>query len=605
MFRLGLQAVNFDGVFFDVDDLSTVRGASAAALESVEGVEAALKNVLPQARVRSLSVGGSRGEWLIEHASEQAIREALNAYLNGQTASQEVAEVLPYLSFATAVVPEAEADRLESALGRSRFHIFDLDIPDYLDADEVLEKLQQDSQDDPGTAFNAMFGSPPLGRPCSIDRQRPIARLSWITEDGKAKRTQLVSDSVFQRKTFGRTGRRPQFYRTLCGLDVEAFEGESFSLADSFEEIAREGAGDAPDVPEALHGKFMIVYMDGNNVSHIRERLVRPRAEGADGRATDFARSMKGHRSALLRGILRYVMAKENAPLLRLAKPSKQFFGPGDKRVLPVLRFETLMWGGDESLMVLPAWAYDGFVTYLATLLQDEEVCRVTVDGASELLTYSIGIVLANHKTPIRAASELAQKLLANAKREVKKLNPDRAEGRDVNMIDTMVLGGIDLPTKSLGEERKQLFGIAENEQGGLFALPLPDMAVLLSKLTQIKGVPGDADIGIPRSKISDLVENARDRKMLGRNGLRDPLFEARDDVERLPLQERVGTLLGQYRYAAPLAGASGEVCLTPYGADFLSGDNFAWCRRAPAMPFLHLLLLWNYLGIGAATAHD
>lgn len=98
----------------------------------------------------------------------------------------------------------------------------------------------------------------------------------------------------------------------------------------------------------------------------------------------------------------------------------------------PIIRLETLLWGGDEMLFVLPAWL--GF-EFLQRFYQSAETWKLS-DGAP--LTHAAGIVFCKAKSPIRIIQKLAKALAERVKEEC---------SREQSAWDYMVLESMDYPT--------------------------------------------------------------------------------------------------------------------------------------------------------------
>jgi len=75
------------------------------------------------------------------------------------------------------------------------------------------------------------------------------------------------------------------------------------------------------------------------------------------------------------------------------------------------LRFETLLWGGDEAKLVLPAWKVPDLLKLLLEDMNDPEW-----KFGSTVLTNGIGILVCHAKTPIARALSLAEEIVVDAK---------------------------------------------------------------------------------------------------------------------------------------------------------------------------------------------
>ena len=211
------------------------------------------------------------------------------------------------------------------------------------------------------------FPSPGEGnRPCEEDLLRPA-------------RIDALSESVSERKSYGR-GRRQSFYRDYSGLQALP------KFTDRLDELtAKGGFGN-------LDGKMAVIYADGNHFGKITEKA------GTDSESLKALDArMKQRRQNLL------------ADLLQEAQKRPGFL-TADQR----LRFETLLWGGDEVLWVVPAWegwwALSKFFELTATWQEN---------GVP--MTHAAGLVFCSHKAPIARIRSLAMELADEAKKKSRK----------------------------------------------------------------------------------------------------------------------------------------------------------------------------------------
>jgi arsenate reductase-like glutaredoxin family protein len=109
-----------------------------------------------------------------------------------------------------------------------------------------------------------------------------------------------------------------------------------------------------------------------------------------------------------------------------------------------VIRFETLLWGGDEMLFVMPAWHGFEFIHYFF----DKTANWETPEGRQ--LTHAAGIVFCHVKSPIRIIRRIAQSIADTVKNKL-------GEQREKNFWDYMVLESIDYPTTDDIEHFKEL----------------------------------------------------------------------------------------------------------------------------------------------------
>jgi hypothetical protein len=125
-----------------------------------------------------------------------------------------------------------------------------------------------------------------------------------------------------------------------------------------------------------------LVYADGNGFGAIRTKV------GAE----RFSETVV----ELRRGLLRRVLAWFRSGLVQ-----PRCFAIAAEARLPQLRLETLLWGGDELMFVMPSWLAFAFVEGFFAATRDW-----SIDGRR--LTHTLGLVICHYKTPIRQARALS-----------------------------------------------------------------------------------------------------------------------------------------------------------------------------------------------------
>ena len=575
-FLVSVEAVSFGKVMDDTDDLSAIRGASWAMMAAASGFCDALQarlgddvSVTRRFAGASLARVVAAGDGLTADTVRAAVRDVLGggSWTGGV---RGLAEVLPFLVFATAVTENDSAVN-ERARAARQYRMLDTDLPVWRSTEEARENVRRDENSQRADASGAIRLIDQL-QPCVKDRLRPIARLGWRSADasrgetdGKPRRDVPVSASFFARHEFGRTGRRPVFYEDQAGIPLK----NTASLADSFEEIASEGQPER--LPVTVRNKMAVLYMDGNAFGRLLKEWER-RGGNADG----FAGEMAGKRKAMLKSLVELFLDDGCADWLQLKEPGKRYLENGEERDTPVLRFETLMWGADESMLVFPGWAFPAVIRRLERILKSG--CgRITMpDGAELPLTYGIGCAIGHYKTPIRAMKRLAVALADQAKKRGKLLDDGQtgaSPGEMRSFAEYMILSGIDLPVRKLAAEREALYGVhGEEAQRRVFSIPLDGFGETLARFARVRGEPGGKEAGAPRAKLAGLLHDAREAGVIG---MQDPNPRLLDDLKSL-LASHVDS-----------DGASLENALAP-----------AWARQAPLAPLVHLLSLWNYIGI-------
>lgn len=461
-FLLRIEGVNFDATLYDTSDLSTIRGASLALLRADKVVSEAIRK------------HGGTDVALIYSGASQAVF-AFNSSASDENAKDVVTGVYqalsrpPYefLSFVVNAfcVTTTDADVLAIVEARNRtsqFRRWTIDLPTF---DEATREYDERDQMRPASAKIRV-----------APRARTTVLPSENSNDEAGFEECLASNSVAARRDYGRMERQG-FYRSEV---PEAAAGLRF--VDSFGDIV----GDAPDkLPLSLSNKIAVIYADGNSFTKIR---------GGDIEAIQkFAAELKTKRNALLTEILNWFRRGIDAPEQRRCFAAPDF----RKDDIWGLRFETLLWGGDEFRFVMPSWLALRFVEGFFRLTRNW-------DFLDQRLTHSVGAVICHHKTPIRQVNVISEALAKTCKSAMKNQAPQNAVSFAIFESHTPF-------DTDLSDYRNRQFGAHQKEHIEALAraliFPGDQFADVLKTMAQIK----DAKDGLPRSQIYGILRKVRD----------------------------------------------------------------------------------------------
>jgi hypothetical protein len=275
---------------------------------------------------------------------------------------------------------------------------------------------------------------------CEIDRVRPATR-SMPGPEGKIER---VSESVQARREFGRN-QKQQFYQRETGKGIQR------DFAQYFDELSHD-----PDRGN-LHRKIAVIYLDGNSFGKLQNaECTTPEKQ------QQFDSTVKSYRRKLLKALLKVL---ENDQGGWVSKHDRY-------------RLETLLWGGDEIIWVVPAW--QGWNT-LNLFYQQSREWRFE----GHPLTHAAGLVFCHHNAPIHRITDLARNLAELAK----------DKNRQQNLFAYLVLESFDHVGRDLRPFLEQRYGKPEeltlsgNSMDGVaetFAMLKREESLPRSKLHQI-----------------------------------------------------------------------------------------------------------------------
>ena len=438
LYVLRLEGVDFDATIGDTHNLSAYRGGSLALLAAPIAVGGALE----EAKVLKEKIfeGASLGAWIIEADGDSAaetLRCDVREFLRGKPVI--FARLSGGISRALAPMKSAEAVW--------RHLSFVVDVAAVKPANgvepEFLALKQAEAKNHERQFREANWEPPPFDQRASgahpkFDRVRPASPDCRIDAQGLTH--QAVSPSFKARFEYGRE-QRQKFYAREAGEN----KAKGLDFAESFEDIINE----APSgLPASISGKIAVFYADGNQFTKIREKSKSIRELRL------FSEKLHRDQCGLLGKILDWLRAGgegSNSNAYRQYPISKGKAGP-----FWPLRFETLMWGGDELTFVMPAWLGIDF----ARLFHEEWTkgwrARGETDG--EPLTFGMGLLFCHEKTPIRQARKVAKALAENAKCVLRGCKLEELE----NVLQIEAFESIALPEyeNGLGRYRAALFGL-------------------------------------------------------------------------------------------------------------------------------------------------
>jgi len=377
---------NFAASIEDTQDLSTIRGGSLMMRDMVTVADTWLHNN-GQGKVRPATLGGSVGIWRLAMTAGDA--GSLAGRLRGFLASGAAR----HLGFGVALVANdgqgyrRQRARLKAAMQRLRL------------SESRLPYLA------PGT----------LGKVCEIDMVRPAAGTMKIGPG----QSLAVSASVLARRRFGidekqklirEETKAASHHLSKAAQEWLAWQGAFAMQINSISE----GAAPTPGLKRNLHDKICVIMLDGNGFGAIEDRLLD--AEDTPKVQKEFDDALAAYRAQLIAKVFSVVIkgGGTGAPSAEELAVREELKEP---LVNKVIRFELLLWGGDEIMFIVPArlgWQV------LETLGD-----AVTAELTGQPVTFSVGAVFCHHDAPIVRIKRLADGLTQH----IKELKLD-AEGK-------------------------------------------------------------------------------------------------------------------------------------------------------------------------------
>lgn len=212
--------------------------------------------------------------------------------------------------------------------------------------------------------------------------------------------------SVQWRRKYGRE-QKQKFYQHLLGDQTPT------DFTQDFESLVCGMNTSLVPTPN-LEGKMAVFYADGNGFGKVGSTCKTPQE------LQQWDSYIKSQRKALL------------DKLMQLAQTDPRW--QTESEGVQAIRLETLLWGGDELMFVVPGWCGMALVNLF---FEQTSQMRYLVDGKEAPLTHACGLVFCHHQAPISAISQLAQALADKSKE-------DASAFKGKNSLNWLVLESFD-----------------------------------------------------------------------------------------------------------------------------------------------------------------
>lgn len=531
---LRVTAQNLSPTVFDTNDLSTIRGGGMALLDRVSGLD--------EQRLAEAAGVGAKVDIVSSGASELLARIEPG---EGFQADDYVATVRVLLS---KVGPERVPAELFCFAVACR-PMGKMTFPQAVAAIETDVRVAQYRT----LSFPLPVEEPKASRPCSLNGRLPIS-------PGKTVKKKPVAASVAARHIFGREQRSRFYADLLAGTDVGGrLAAGGYGFTDSLADLTADRS-DKLDLPIALSGKIALLMLDGNGFQARRNTLVS--GPGGAAAVAKFSTFVSARQRRLLAAIVDYALGHRH---MKTTVAS-------DDGAAERLRLETILWGGDELLFALPVWAAWDIALIVMRELEGWVLPTEDFPGlgdADRRLTHGVGLVFANHKTPIRQMRNLVDELVYASK----------AAGKARNNLSAFAFESVDLPLGGLTAARNALF-FGDAAAGAIDLTISADGAGFAEATRRLEALRAV----LPRSQAMKRALAARD----GPGGLLEAnraagagswAAETRDELARVLRSRDVAT-------ATDLLGLGRDPKATP----------FVTAEKKAALPLLHALHLWDYV---------
>jgi len=306
---------------------------------------------------------------------------------------------------------------------------------------------------------------------------------AWSHPDDKGKKVQrkLFSTRSAHLRKYGRDARQKIYGYLLDPGQLKGLENrglfDRFGFAQSVEDIHDPGGMDGSDalrkaLRPSLAGKLAVLYVDGNGFSAL-----------ANAAPVAFPMAMRKTYARMMEVILgRYLeMAAAEGPLADAWRhPDELPPDPEDRKGLLPLRLETLTVGGDDAILILPAWLAFEIAPLILQTLEDEAQRHHASKGA----TFRAGLAIAPAGAPFRRLRNLAYALMNDAKHATEKAAQSTLS---VQIVESMDLRDADDALDDLRRVYGGLEGLGVAAAGAALRWTLARHPVVMQGIRDLK----------------------------------------------------------------------------------------------------------------------
>lgn len=394
-YLLRIEAVNFGPYLEDTQDLSTIRGAGLLMLHAPEALETV-------AGLKRVYAGASSALYELTTDNPAKIKDLIEKELH----QDERAE-------ATILVTIAEkGETLRETLTR------------------LVNQTRWEQLQSPSAVYPELIGTDidQLDdiRPAVARKERQPPKAGSETGD-----PWLLSESTRHRRLYG-LKQKQGFYEKTTGLNLpNGFVPDFNALAEN-------------KTKANLTGKMAVLYLDGNSFGAIARACRTSKELGS------FSATVRANQDAFLKHLLRVNDGPHTDGMSSWRWTGTTYSNEGKEHPKKnAFRIETLLWGGDEVILVVPAWCgwqvlAEFFRTYGHLRSPDGRTTSDRFNADREYsLTHGAAVVFCHAKAPIHRIVRLA-KTLADRPKELGTPKPTDLDGVFDNVMTYQVLESFD-----------------------------------------------------------------------------------------------------------------------------------------------------------------
>ena len=416
-----VEAQNYSSVISDTEDLSTIRGGSLLLRDSVHQADSVLK-AQPGVTVTTATVGGSSGIWMIEGKEADARAAA------GKVRRALSQDIYRHAGFALALTSAGKGTAYSS-------------VRKQLKAIAAQQRFSQGRVAYPASEEGATGV-------CKVDFLRPVPKDGTLQKH--PQEDYKVSLSVHERRRHGMDGKQTIIAKVTKDASslpdhVRRQIADSAGRPFAFQIASiSEGMAPPPGLRRNLHDKIAVIHLDGNGLGKVQKAALA--SDDTIRGQQDFDRQLQAALGEMIAKVLTLVIDEggKGEPTTEEAVIRK------DKEIAKeqVIRFEALLWGGDEIMFIVPArlgWKVAEAVAAMTDKLHIKTGADAEGNGGTQHpLNFAVGVVFCHHDAPITRIKALADDLANVAKQDAMTASGETVRGRDSTRFVPVVMESFD-----------------------------------------------------------------------------------------------------------------------------------------------------------------
>ena len=349
------EAVNMTPTVYDTSDISTIRGAGFYLLDRIKSL-GQNSNYCEEL----VTEGASAAVFKIETDTPEETRKEMLLFLYS---INKKGNTLPEMTFIVEFLECQNDFPTTMAALQGKIRVSQMQSPTIRIFPETLTSSGK-SHEGRARTFDA------------LNRVLP----AHVTDNSKGELSKFTKNRRLQ----GIDLRKKIYSDLLKKYDIPA---NVLNFTEDLETLSKDpGQGN-------LNGKIAYIYIDGNKFGKLQRSL--------DERSLkEFDTALDNFKKEFLFRLIEYSRTNSISCFT-------------DPKVNGLIRLETLLWGGDEIKLIVPAW-----LGWTVATLFFKTVVDLDLKFENKDLTYAMGMVLTHHKNPIRNIDNVAGILVDAIKEE-------------------------------------------------------------------------------------------------------------------------------------------------------------------------------------------